>query len=211
MARMPKSWRLAAGLLLAVVFLASGCVTPSTSMFRGSAPEEERPCKIYSYWDQNVRIAFNTESKRVPPEELPFLAGRVYFFGPDGRSPLTPRGTLIVDFYDTQVPPDAEPPLLGRTVYGPQDLQKVRSENLLGMGYTILAYWGTYSPKYTRVRVQVTFIPEKGGGQIFAEPALVSLQGATVKMAGRVDFPGLHSTPTGPGTFTAPAPTPLGR
>jgi hypothetical protein len=210
MARMPKSWRYTAGLPLAVVFLASGCVTPSTSMFRGSAPEE-LPCKILSYWDQHVRIALNSRSQTVPPEELPFLAGRVYFFGPGANHPLMPHGTLIVDFFDASAPPDGPPQQLGRTVYGPDDLQKVRSENLLGMGYTVLAYWGNYDPKYTRVKVLVTFIPEKGGDRIFAEPAIVSLQGATVKMASRVELPGLHSTPTGPGTFTPPAPTPLGR
>jgi hypothetical protein len=212
MARLLQGWRRTALLLpLTLLAVAPGCVTPDVLLLHPGAHEEERPCKILSYWDQHVRIAFNTESQRIPPEELPFLAGRVYFFGADAKRPLTPSGTLTVDFYDMSVPAGTEPPLLGRTVFGSADLQKMRSENLLGMGYTVLAYWGTYDPKYTRIKVQITFYPEKGGGQLFAEPAIVSLQSARVERGRRTDLPGLNSTPAAPGLFTPPPPTPLGR
>lgn len=207
MARLVNGWRRGAWMPLVLVVLAPGCVTPDVPLFRGSAPDEERPCRILSYWDRNVRIVLDTKSQSLRPREMPMLAGRVYFFGAEAKDTLTPRGLLIVDFYDLNVPADVEPPLLSRTMYDPNSLQKMRSRNLLGMGYTVLADWPNYDPKYTRVKVQVTFIPEKGGEPVFAEPAIVSLQGATVERYSRVDLPGLRTAPVPPGTST---PAPLG-
>ncbi len=207
MTRLVQSWQRGIWLALCLTALAPGCVTTDMLLFHPGA-EEERPCRIFSYWDQNVRVAFNTEQKGLRPEELPFVAGRVYFFGPEGKHPLTPRGALIVDFYDMTTPSET-PPLLGRTVYGANDMQKLRSANMLGMGYTVIAYWGNYDPKYKRLKVQLTFIPEKGGGQIFAEPAIVSLQSARVDAGRRTRLPGFDSAPAAPGPFTPPTPTPL--
>ena len=205
--------RIIAGMPLALMVLTSGCVTLDTSLLHTAQPEDERPCWITGYWDRNVRIALNTKSKGFRPEEMPVLAGRVYFFGADPKTPLTPRGTLVVDFYDVSGPSDGEPPLLGRTVYGNADLQKMRSVNLLGMGYTILADWQTYDPKYTRVKVQVTFLPEKGGEPVFADPAVVSLQRTRVERSSGMRLPGLESAPQGAPQipFTPPPPMPLGR
>ncbi len=138
------------------------------------APVEERPCRVLTYWDRTVRVALDT--KGPPGTELPMLAGRVYFFGADSGHLLTPRGKLVVDWYDLSGPPNPHPPLLGECVYGADDLQKMKSENMVGIGYTIVAPWQDYRPEVSRIRVQVAFLPEKGGDPVYAEPAIVALE-----------------------------------
>jgi hypothetical protein len=170
-----------AGLALAasLVLTSAGCVTVSlpTGWFHDSAADE-RPCRILGYWDRNIRVAFDTESKTPGSQssQVACLAGRVYFFGAHEGELITPRGKLHVAWFDMTGPPGTEPPLLGEVVYDPDSLQRMKSRNLIGMGYTIVAPWQGYTPNKSHIKVQVAFVPEKGGSPIYAEPALVSLQ-----------------------------------
>jgi hypothetical protein len=159
---------------LALTLLA-GCVTQGSwlSFFPGDWGEEQ-PCRIMSYWDRTIRMAPDTKSQ--PMQELPCLAGRVYFFGVDPGHLLTPRGKLIVNWYDMSGPPDAPHRLLGECRYDGDSLQKMKSINMVGVGYTIVVPWQGYSREFTRVKIQMAFLPEHGGDPIYAEPSIVTLQ-----------------------------------
>jgi hypothetical protein len=157
------------------LLLIAGCVTPGSWFgFLSSDPGDERPCRVMSYWDRTIRLAPDTKSH--PMQEIPCLAGRVYFFGPEAGHLLTPRGTLIVDWYDMSGPPDGPHALLGECVIDPDSLQKFKSVNLVGIGYSIPVPWQGYRPEYTHVKIQMAFLPERGGDPIYAEPSVVSLQ-----------------------------------
>ena len=155
------------------LFALAGCVTTSSSLLPiHSESGDERPCRIDCIWDRNVKIALDTKNHGA---ELPMLAGRIYFVGVDGK-PMTARGTVAINWYDMTTPTDGPPRPLGECVYDSVTLQRMKStDSLIGVGYTLVASWHTYRPEYKRIKVQITFVPEKGGDPVYASPIIVSL------------------------------------
>ena len=151
---------------------APGCVTTAPGLgFLNTDPGHERPCGVVSFWDRNVRIALDTEHHGA---EIPMLAGRVFFFGPDKR-PMAARGKLAIYWYDMTGPADGPHPQLGECLYDADTLDKLKKTDMVGVGYTVVASWQNYRPEVKHIKVQVCFMPERGGSPIYGEPALVSL------------------------------------
>jgi hypothetical protein len=155
-----------------VVDRISALIQAGVGLLPGDA-SDDRACRILTYWDRQIRLAAVTNNQAMTAP--PYLAGRMYFFSKEYRL-LTPRGRLIVDWYDMSGAPDAEQSLLGKCEFDADSLQKLKSVNLVGMGYTIWVPWPDYRPQYTRVKIQVTFMPASGGDPVFAEPYVMSLQ-----------------------------------
>ena len=82
------------------------------------------------------------------------------------------------------------------------------------MGYTLVASWETYEPKYNRIWAHVCFVPDKGGDPIYASPQEISLHGDAPLVGQHSSVPIVLATPqqstsgTGPfGAGTSPLKT----
>jgi hypothetical protein len=170
------AWPACLGLLLP----AAGCVTATAYLPAGWLEQPpEQVCKVVGFWDRKVHVARDSLNRGA---ELPCLAGRVYFFGADESHTFAARGQVLVDWYDISGPDGTQPRPLGRVVYDPDSLQQFKKKDFLGVGYTIILDWPSYTPNVNRVRVHLCFIPEKGA-PIYADPADVTLQTEQVQIS----------------------------
>ena len=152
----------------------TGCVnTSGFTLFHPEVPEE-RPVRIDCIWERQLRIALDTEKQGA---QVPMLACRVYFVGADGR-PMTVHGRVMMYWYDAPGGPNAPRPPLGYCEYDSVTLQKMkRDDHVIGLGYSLVASWDTFEPKYNRIWAHVCFVPDKGGAPIYASPQEISLHG----------------------------------
>jgi hypothetical protein len=122
------------------------------------------------------------------------LACRAYFVGADGK-PMSVRGRAIVYWYDAPGGRDAPRPPLGYCEYDSVTLQKLKSDDhVIGLGYTLVASWHTFEPKYNHIWAHVCFIPEKGD-PIYATPHEISLNGDTSVVGEQSSVPVVLATP----------------
>ena len=173
---MPSIQRISGHLLVAGLLVLGGCVAPPVSFsLPWTTPAEEPPCKIYGYWDRNVRIALDSKHDGA---QVTGLAGRIYFNGATDARPIPVHGKVVVEWFDVSGAPDAPHPLMGVCAFDPVSLQKFGKKDVIGWGYTLFCPWTEYRPEVNRVRIHVRYIPEHGDA-LYAEPATVTLNSDT--------------------------------
>ena len=188
----------------------TGCVTmpPALSFFHQEVPEE-RPVRIDCIWERQLRIALDTKNQGA---QNPMLACRAYFVGADGR-PMPVHGRVLVYWYDSPGGRDAPRPPLGYCEYDSVNLQKLRSDDhVIGLGYTLVASWHTYEPKYNRIWAHVCFVPDKGD-PVYSTPQEISLHGdapPVLTQQATVPMPPQEKLPTQVNPFGIGAQPPVG-
>jgi hypothetical protein len=167
---------------------AAGCVTPPMSaMLPGFGPAEPVPCRLVSYWDRDVYQVIDSKHGGLGD---PAIKGRVLFYGPEEfKKPIAAKGTLVVDWYNANTPPNAPLELLGHVVYNSSDLPKFLHTDMIGLGYTVPVPWPSYDPKYTRIRMHVYLVPDKAGDPLFAEPVIVTLNANEPMTSAQISVP----------------------
>jgi hypothetical protein len=178
---------LTAGGTVAVLFLvfAGGCVHMPT--FGGKeAPPVAPVTRTLGTWENRVVYAQDITRGGRP---TPGIAGRLFLFSGDSGFPVLGDGCARVELYDvTNLPPDQVPEAaLERWDIDKHTLKTLfAKDDFLGWGYTLFLPWSTHKPSISKVRLVVTYWPEKGV-PLFAPPTTISLGGSGV-------IPVRHST-----------------
>ena len=135
--------------------------------------EESRPVSIVmARWDHRVRITENSANGGMP---LPGLAGRVYLF--HDKDTVDADGAILVQMFDaSEVRPGTPPRKLVSWQFDPENLKRLKREDIAGNGYTLFLPWEEYDPAIKKVQLQVVYYP-KNGSPYFASPQVMTLQG----------------------------------
>lgn len=186
----------------------SGCI--STSYFLALTGHDcaDTASAVHSWWDSRVRVARDSVNGGAP---LPGLAGRVYIMDAN-ELPIACKGRLNVDLYDVTGGTGTEK-LLERWQLDNDTLQRLRRCDKIGEGYTLFLPWSTYRPEVARVRLHITFFPEKGA-PLYADPVTFAPRNeaaATPVVVRQQTVPAGSVPPPAAGSAlpVLPAPTPL--
>lgn len=186
-----------------------GCVTTSNFFALPGHDCVESASAVQSWWDPRVRIARDSVNGGAP---LPGLAGRLYVL--DAKEwPVACKGRLVVDLYDVTCAGGAAEKLLERWQIDNDTLQRLRRRDKIGEGYTLFLPWSTNRPEITRVRLHITFFPEKGA-PLYADPVTLTPRNEAPPqvVVRQQTVPAGKAPPApsaGPSLPVLPAPTPL--
>ncbi len=153
MGSVPKaalSCRLALLAPLLAALLATGCVVTEGSLCFWHTPGE-KPCQLVCIWQNHVMTVPDSANNGVPTQGF---AGRVYLFGQNMDYPLSARGTLIVDLIDETYDPKK---WVERWIFDPDTLQRLKKQDIMGMGYTVYLPSKEYRPDMTKIRLKASF------------------------------------------------------
>jgi hypothetical protein len=161
-----------AGLLCLGLLSASGCVNLPTASSLVSFSSDEPVCRVVCMWERNVQVA-----QDVIHDGAYFggLAGTIYFFPREDGPSLEPHGELVAEWYDLDLPIDANTKPLHRQVYEAKALSSMKRKSPVGPAYTVFLDWPNYRPEIKRVLVRVHFNPANGRVPIWANPAQINL------------------------------------
>jgi hypothetical protein len=138
-----------------VVLLLSGCVHLDTADWGTHLGLSEPVCQIVATWTPEVMFAPDPTKQGAP---TPGIAGRVYLFGAEVKTPLVGNGTLVVDLYDDAPLAAGKPAvLLEEWRFNKETLKTLCRKDAIGWGYTIFLPWGTYRPDITQVHLQMHY------------------------------------------------------
>jgi hypothetical protein len=140
----------------AVVFLLlSGCTHLDTVDWSGKLGGSEPVCQVVATWTPEVMFSPDPTKGGAPQ---PGLAGRVYLFGSEVKTPLVGNGTLVVDLYDDAPLAQGKPAmLLEEWRFNKETLKTLCHKDAIGWGYTVFLPWGTYRPEITQVHLQMHY------------------------------------------------------
>ncbi len=159
------------GLALALLLLASGCVT--TQSWINTPESSTGVCQVHTYWESRIQVTQDVVNGGRP---LPGLAGRLYLFGPEIKFPEKGDGSVVVDLYDLSgAPPGAQGKHINHWQLDSGNLSKLLRKDKIGWGYTLFLPWPEYTPAVTRVQLNVAYTPAKGN-PLYAPPSTISLQ-----------------------------------
>jgi hypothetical protein len=115
----------------------------------------EPVCQVVATWTPEVLFSPDPTKRGAP---TPGIAGRVYLFGPEVKTPLVGNGSLVVDLYDDAPLAQGKPPVqLEQWRFDKDTLKNLCRKDAIGWGYTIFLPWGTYRPDITQVHLQVHY------------------------------------------------------
>jgi hypothetical protein len=132
---------------------------------RNHRPEMEKPPvgpvhQVHAVWQNQLMITPDAVNHGSP---LPGLAGRCYLFGPDLGHTVKGEGRLVVDVFDSaQAGADGQPRLIERWDFDKDTLNRLLRKDFFGWGYTLFLPWPDYRPDYTRLQIQICYVPENG-------------------------------------------------
>jgi hypothetical protein len=159
-------------LIVALVLLATGCVT--TQPWTSSNETAPAVCQVHGFWDGRIQETQDIVNGGQP---LRGLAGRVYLFGPQFGVPVKGGdGTIAVDLYDvSNTQPGAQPKRLERWQFDAANLNNLLRKDKIGWGYTLFLPWSTITPDISRIQLNVCYTPAKGT-PLYGEPTPISLR-----------------------------------
>lgn len=160
--------------LLALLSLATGCVSLGSLV-----PGEEKPptgdiCQVVAAWNNQVIFTPDPAHNGDP---TPGIAGRLYLFGPTVGYPVAGEGSLVVGLYldppGTTTPVTGVPPVEEWRI-DKDTLNRLLRKDAIGWGYTLFLPWGSYRKDITQVRLRVRYTPAKGS-PLYAETPRLTL------------------------------------
>jgi hypothetical protein len=138
----------------------SGCVGMDLNPLCGDGPPAPgAPCQISAIWDHQIHF---TADPTHAGAQIPAIGGRVYFWGPEIKYPMTGDGSLIVMVYDGATPPGPNVAPLQAWEFDPVTLQRLLKRDFIGWGYTLPLVWQDLPPTLHSVRVKVCYQPANG-------------------------------------------------
>jgi len=155
------------------LFLFSGCLTPGAGTDKMELPPLAPASQVHSAWQNHIVVTNDVVHQGAP---LPGLAGRVYLFGADEGNPVRGNGKVTVDLFDLgQRGTDGQPKMLQRWIFDKDNLSRLFRRDTIGWGYTLFLPWPDYQPEVQRVKIKVSYEPEKGN-ILYSPETLVSLR-----------------------------------
>ena len=174
---------------VAVLMLLAGCTHLDMVDWSTKLGLCEPVCQVVATWTPEVAFAPDPTKGGAP---TPGLAGRVYLFGPEVKSPLQGNGALVVDLYDDAPLAQGKPAvLLEEWRFNKETLKNLCRKDAIGWGYTLFLPWGTYRPEITQVHLQIHYdVP--GAAPLYSSNSSMVLNrglGSSTKLTDRKILP----------------------
>jgi hypothetical protein len=155
--------------------LSAGCVELNAFVAPEQAPAGV-PFQMVATWEKRVMWTPDTVHNG---QQIPTLAGRLYFFGEEVKYPLTADGAVTVDLYDDRpVAQGSQSVLVERWLIDEATLRRLKRKDFIGYGYTLVLPSKTVQdhPDLNAVHLTVKFTP-KTGSPLYdpGRPIIISL------------------------------------